>query len=212
MRRVLISVVLLSVLAFVPMGNAAVLADSQTGFSGTQGGNGWTYELENNGVYSQMTYDSGASEWSKTDAYSGQAFTLKINATSQMHCKIGGGTAQGVASRRIWTTASAVTDVAVTGAWNVPSDMSARVQIYKIVGGTLTHVADLVNGSGSGTYSKAIGALAAGDSVLTRLGPWTITANLGEQYVPFSMNVTGIPEPATIALLSLGGLLLRRKR
>ena len=167
-----------------------VLADSVADFSSTQGGNGWSYELDNNGAISQMVWDAGASDWFGSGVYSGTPFTLRINATSQMEAKLGGGIQQGPASRRVWTTATAVTDIKVSGAYNITA-ADARVQIftYDASTGIKTHRYDLLNGSGSGTYTNlAIPDLDAGDAIIMRLGPWTATA-ANELYQDFSMTI-----------------------
>jgi len=164
-----------------------VLADSVADFSGTQGGNGWTYELDNNGAISQMTWDAGASDWFGSGVYGGSTFTLRINATSQMEAKLGGGTGQGVKSRRVWTTDEALADITVSGTYNITVS-DARVQIFTIRSGVTGHEYDLLNGSGAGSYTETITNLAAGDSIIMQLGPWTNDA-ANEVYMAWDMTI-----------------------
>jgi hypothetical protein len=210
MRRILISVVLLSVLAFVPTGNAAVheLANSITGFSGTQGLNGWTYETLNNDVYTDMGWDSGASEWVAGGLYSGVNYELKQNATQMMKDKIGGGAMQGVGTVRRWTATSAVTDLTASGTYNVGY---ALTRIYTSSGYIGQPTA---GGPATGSYSFSIPDMVAGDWVYVYMfcyaeaqdDPYDLV------YQDLNMVINGVPEPATICLLSLGGLLLRRRK
>jgi len=188
---ILINIVLLfSVFVFVPVSKAEVVADSVDDFGSTQGGNGWTYELDNNGAISNMTWSAGASEWVGSGVYNGSAFTLKINATSQSEAKLGGGATQGPASRRVWTLPKAADgSLTVSGSYNITAS-SARVQLFSIRSGVLTHEYDLLNGSGSGTYSRSIAGLDEGDSIVMRLGPWTADA-ANEVMMAWNMTISG---------------------
>jgi len=139
-----------------------------------------------------MVWDGGASEWVGAGTYGGAPFTLKINATSQMESKIGGGATQGPGTRRVWTAPAEMGDMIVSGAYNVTA-ADARVQIfvYDASEDTTNHFSDLLNGTGSGTYSKLVPDIDAGDAIIMRLGAWTATA-ANEVYMAWDMTVTPV--------------------
>jgi|SaaInl4_150m_RNA_FD_contig_21_524145_length_855_multi_18_in_0_out_0_1 hypothetical protein len=209
MRRVLISIVLLSVLAFVPTGNAAFeIANSVTGFSGVQGQNGWTYEVLNNSVMYAQTWDSVNSEWTLDTTYSGVTVTMKQNASQGMKDKIGGGTMQGVGTVRRYTADRDYTSVVVSGTYDIDYALTRHYKTAGYAGSQPTA------GAGTGSYSFTLGDLDEGDWIYFYIFCYGELANdpYDSVYQDFNMVLTGIPEPATIVLLSLGGLLLRRKR
>lgn len=211
MRRILISVVLLSVLAFVPTGNADELANSVTGYSGTQGTNGWTYETINNWVETPMAYDSVNSEWWETVTYSGVTVTMKQNATQMMKDHIGGGAMQGTGTLRRWTLpADSDGSLTASGTYDVGY---ALTRIYTSTGYIGQPTA---GGPASGSYSFNIGELSAGDWVYIYMVCYAEAQDdpYDSVYQDATLVVSGllVPEPATICLLGLGGLLLRKRR
>jgi len=136
--------------------------------------NGWSYEVNNNGVISDMIWDSGAGNYVGVGTYSGEAFELRINETSMMKNHIGGGTAQGPASRRGWTADANVGDVTVTGTYDII--LSSRFQLfhYDASTDTINWIRDIVNGGGSGSYSQEISGIDVNDVIYYKLGPWVL--------------------------------------
>jgi hypothetical protein len=211
-------IVLSCIVVFMVIGvqqiEAAVITNSVTDFSVTQGDNGWNYyyraaadptwtvALSQAAGSGGPRYYTPPASWvdlwaDKQRTQDGQAWIMKREWTSSVDYSGVGGVTVDV-------------DYAFNGdnqvLWIHWYDASAATEIFL---GSVQSSAPNWNDSGS-LVTYTIPGFTTGDKVSAdvRLGGGPYTG----AYANVDMTISAIPEPATMALLGLGGLLLRRRK
>jgi len=219
-KSLLIAGLLAAVSSAVPQAGADIIYNAATGFSGTQGANGWSYAAVHfpgvgNLAGNQLlgTYDAPNSRW-RMDF--GGGVILDITATQQDMLE-----GNAYFSLRYWTAGANYPLATVT------STLSATVTVGAWIG-YVAAATPSVTTNLSGTYFSTLGGIAAGGGTevipinlaLTNVQAgdriYFVMQNSGDGQGSFTMqtwdqNVT-VPEPAALSLLALGGLVLARRR
>lgn len=211
---------IVAALAAVPLAGAAIIYNSVTDFTGTQGANGWSYAgvhfpgVSNlAGTQTMGSYDAINSRW-RTDF--GGGVILDITATQQ---DMQEGNAH--FSLRYWTAPANYAAATVT------STLSATVTVGAWIG-YVAAATPSVTTNISGTYFSTLGGIAAGGgtevipinlaltNVLAGDRIYFVMQNSGDGQGSFTMQTwdqtIAVPEPAALSLLLLGGLALARRR
>jgi hypothetical protein len=207
MRRVLISIVLLSVLAFVSTSSAAVIADSEDDFGSTQGYKGWTYEISHGAGFWDLGWDAGTSTWFEHGFYAGaDEYTIYVNGTSLQKFREGGPVNGGVKTKRTWTADASYTSVSLEVDYELLQGRALAYH-YDVLTATETFLkqfgpVDEVDAHQSGNVDVATPDMDAGDYIYLYLEPWSSYAGRDHdmEYQLFDMQITGVPEPAAGAL------------
>ena len=201
MKKVyLLTVFFLMLSLMVSASKAIFIADSVTGFSDTQGQNGWSYYGKHfsESDWSELTYDSPSSAWTRSESFG----WIGINATSQTMLE-----GNALFTRRVWTSDadySSAGGVIVKTEYDLVSNAGAGLFLYDASAGTET-VLDFTWLAGSGVFEATIADFGIGDQIITHL------QNSGDGLGSFTWQrmtttIETVPEPATISMLLVGGL------
>ena len=210
-------IVLSSIVALMVVGQSfgAVITNSVTDFSLTQGENNWNYY-----------YKAGAgseNDWvlAPVDPLAPRYYALTAPWVSLFADKQRTMDGPAVHMKREWTAPvdySAGVDIDVDWGYHGNS-LNMRVVMYDASAETYTDLGSapswiLPNYIGTGTLSMNVASLSAGDKIYAtvQFAGFPYGPTDAEALVDIDMTISEVPEPATMALLGLGGLLLRRRK
>jgi len=206
-KSLLIVGLIAAILAAAPLAGAAIIYNSVTDFSGTQGANGWSYAYKSFEValkdMSLATY-YGAGNYYYGDLGGGR--TVYLNATGQSVIE-----GNAVFSIRYWTADQNYSAVNITSSITIGTG-NYGAGVYLLDAATLT-ATPLVTDWPSAGQTKALNA--TGTNIKTGDRICFMLQNGGEstsgELQAWNQTVT-VPEPAALSLLLLGGLVLARRR
>lgn len=222
MKKILLTLVLAAVSLPLLSDAATIEFDSVSGFSDTQGGNGWSYagiyfsdlsatstSLWNSSV--AATYNEAESTWYATIS----GVSVKMSATQQNYT-----TGLSRFSVRYWTADQAYQTVAYSCEITPVSDVTVRIYRQASSGSDQVILDSYYYKGGpydTHTISGTVSNVAAGERIYLVLSNVGGGANSNAmQTVSLTLTATTIPEASSFglvgSLLGLGGVCLWRKR
>ncbi|MFA5206900.1 MAG: PEP-CTERM sorting domain-containing protein [Lentisphaeria bacterium] len=209
-KSLLTAGLLVAVSIAVPRAGADIIYNSVTGFSGTQGANGWSYAYKSYDVslkdMSLATY-IGAGNYYQGDLGGGR--TVYLTSTGQSVIE-----GNAVFSIRYWTADQDYGRIRMTSSMTIGTgDYGAGIYLIDAATSTVATLATVWPKAGETQPLNAIATdIKTGDRICFMLqnAGGTPGSTSGELQA-WNQTVT-VPEPAALSLLALGGLVLARRR
>ena len=212
MKNVLLMAVAVLMLVGVSQSEGAVITNSITDYSNTQGDNGWSYYYKQ-GAQPETAWVLAPNTGTKY--FVGPAGWVDLYADRQ---RVQDGVAWHM--KREWTGSvdySAVGGIDVEVDYAFGGDIQAlsivwydsSADVFDLVGSAASWVAP--GNDDSGTLSFNVADFSTGDKIYASVN-WATPGPYTGAYCHVDMTISAIPEPITMVLLGLGGLGLIRRR